>query len=294
MKGFISAIIPVYNDPEGIKTTLESLISQNYPRDRFEIIVVDNNSPDNTRDIVGDFIKRYPKSVSLLVEDKIQSSYAARNKAIQVAKGEILAFIDSDMWAGKSWFSFISSSFNDRKVGYLGFSIEIHPTGTSLAGIYNKLTGFPVEEYMNTRHFAGAGCIAVRKSVFKKVGLFDQKLISGGDSEFGNRVWEAGIGQIFIGGDLLHHPARESVSSLFKKEFRIGRGHRQLRNHFPLINLLPPNPLKFFDRRFYSEKDLKISDFSKADILILYLLGLGSKVTRNLGYFYEAIRNEQK
>src|SRR3972149_7571598 len=87
----ISVVIPVYNDPGGIVVTLKSILNQNYPPDLCEILVVDNNSSDDTPEIIEEFAKKYPGRIISLKETGIQSSYAARNKAIKESKGEIIA-----------------------------------------------------------------------------------------------------------------------------------------------------------------------------------------------------------
>jgi len=110
-KLFISVVVPVFNDPEGIKTTLESLLAQNYPPSLYEVIVVDNNSSDSTNLVVKEFEDRYPTRVKLLVERDIQGPSAARNKGISASRGEIIAFIDADMWADNNWLSSISNVF---------------------------------------------------------------------------------------------------------------------------------------------------------------------------------------
>ena len=93
----ISIIVPVYNAQSCIAGLVESLLGQNHPEKLTEIIIVDNNSTDQTKEI----IKQYP--VILLEENEIQSSYAARNKGIRCAHGEILAFIDADCIAAENW-----------------------------------------------------------------------------------------------------------------------------------------------------------------------------------------------
>src|SRR3990170_3006911 len=93
----ISVIVPVYNDAQRIGKCIESLLQQTYPHEKYEVIIIDNGSTDETREV----IKKYP--VKLLIEDKIQSSYAARNKGIKNAKGEVIAFTDSDCIPGNDW-----------------------------------------------------------------------------------------------------------------------------------------------------------------------------------------------
>ena len=72
---YVSVILPVYNDTERLKICLEKLTDQSYSKDKYEIIVIDNNSTDNIKDLHKIFLQ-----VKFLLEDKIQSSYAARNK----------------------------------------------------------------------------------------------------------------------------------------------------------------------------------------------------------------------
>lgn len=72
----ISVIIPVYNDAEGLRDTLESLVDQEFDGD-YEILPVDNNSADNTGEVIEEFERNYPKLVRGLEENEIQSSYAA-------------------------------------------------------------------------------------------------------------------------------------------------------------------------------------------------------------------------
>ena len=94
---FISIVIPVYNDEKNICKLIESLKEMNYPKELIEIIVVDNNSNDRTKY----FLKKY--NIKYFKENKIQSSYAARNKGIENASGEIIAFTDSDCIVTTNW-----------------------------------------------------------------------------------------------------------------------------------------------------------------------------------------------
>ena len=87
---FVSVIVPVYNDPEGIRDCLTALSEQSYPDDRYEVIVVDNGSTDSTRSVISEF------PVTFRIEDEIQGSYAARNTGIANAHGDVFGFVDAD------------------------------------------------------------------------------------------------------------------------------------------------------------------------------------------------------
>ncbi|HQP92125.1 MAG TPA: glycosyltransferase [Candidatus Omnitrophota bacterium] len=94
---FVSIIAPVYNGEKTVSVLLSSLLEQDYPKDKLEILIVDNNSRDLSRQIIAGF------PVKLLDETMVQSSYAARNRGIRSAQGEIFAFIDSDCRANPDW-----------------------------------------------------------------------------------------------------------------------------------------------------------------------------------------------
>ena len=86
----VSVIVPVKNGEKTIGILLAALLKQNYPQDKMQVIIVDNGSQDNTIEI----IKKYP--VILEYENEKDSSYAARNKGLAAAQGEIIAFTDAD------------------------------------------------------------------------------------------------------------------------------------------------------------------------------------------------------
>ena len=94
----ISVIVPVYNSSGCIAELIGSLLDQDYPKELYEVIVVDNNSSDDTVSI----IEKHP-FVTLLRETETQSSYAARNTGIKAANHALLAFTDADCVATEQW-----------------------------------------------------------------------------------------------------------------------------------------------------------------------------------------------
>lgn len=260
---FVSVICPVYNDPDGIHTTIQSLVTQEYSTDRFEVIVVDNNSTDCTRAVAAKLCRHYDHA-TVIDETTTQSSYAARNTGIRHQDGDILAFVDSDVIVEPTWLSNLVGAFERTGADYLGCRVEsfLPENGQTLVGRYSTLTNFPVEFYLERRQYAPTCALAVRRSVVEDVGPFDGRLISGGDVEFGQRVAGAGYIQAFAADAVVYHPARTSLRNYLAKHFRIGRGKEQLfqlsdlrpssRPLWVLRNILPPHPLTFRDRMRYS------------------------------------------
>lgn len=254
----VSVVLPVFNDPDGLRTTVDSLVEQSYPSDRYEVLVVDNGSTDGTLTVANEYADVY-EIVRALEETEIQGSYAARNRGIRNATGDVIAFIDADMWVDDTWLSDAVSEFADTSAEYMGCAVEIVPEH-STPNIYERFdvaTGFPIELFVEERNMAPTCCLFVHRSVFEKVGLFDPRLVSGGDSEFGRRVAAAGYEQHYAETVTMYHPARESLREHLSKNFRIGRGSGQKARLYddyetkPVWDLryyLPPDPRRFRKR----------------------------------------------
>lgn len=96
---FISIIIPTFNRAHSISYTLDSFLAQNYPKEKYEIIVCDNNSTDNVKEIIFEYREKYgDRRIKYIFEGR-QGVHYARNSAAKIAKGDILYFTDDDMLA---------------------------------------------------------------------------------------------------------------------------------------------------------------------------------------------------
>lgn len=230
----VSTVVPVYNDPAGIRETLDALVSQSYPEADYEILVVDNGSTDTTRSVVEGFADTYDH-VELLVEDQIQGSYAARNRGIRHAEGDVIAFLDADVTVGEEWLEDAVAAMDRRDAEYLACDVHLEApdASDSLATRFNKRSGFPIERYVESLSFAPTCCLLVARQVFAELGCFDERLISGGDVEFGNRVYNSGRQLHYVSDVTATHPTRSTVSALAKKASRVGRGRYQLRAYYP-------------------------------------------------------------
>ena len=164
----------------------------------------------------------------------------------------------------------------------MGCNVELTlPENPPLPARYDHHTGFPVEGYLESQHFAPTCCLLTRRAVFEDVGLFDHRLESGGDKEFGNRVHDAGHDQAFAEDVTMYHPTRDSIADLAAKDRRVGRGLCQLQRYHPDrygTPGVPPRPsgIKRPDR------DLHASDRVAFGALSTFLTGM-----RGLGYYRE-------
>ncbi len=219
---FVTVIIPTYNDWERLGKCINALAQQSYPADLFEIIVVNNNPNDAPP---ANFL--IPGNCRIITEAK-PGSYAARNTAIKLAKGDILAFTDSDCIPDKEWISnAVDFLGNNPQYARIGGRVALFFSSKNLtnAELYDKVYAFRQHEVVRQRGTSVTANMITYKHVFDSVGLFDENLLSGGDFEWGKRANEAGFKIGYASNVIVNHPARASFKELIKKSKRVAGGH---------------------------------------------------------------------
>jgi GT2 family glycosyltransferase len=290
---FVSVVVPVYNDPEGIRATLDSLVEQSAPTDRHEIIVVDNGSTDDTRAVVREYCDSYP-AVELLVEDEVQGSYAARNRGITAAVGAVVAFVDADMVVGPTWIEDVARRMAETEADYLACAVKLFTADDEgVVAKYNRLNDLHVQRFVEELSFAPTCCLVVRRTLLETVGGFDSRLQSGGDYEFGNRVAANGRRLHYCPDLVMFHPTRTSLGALLRKARRVGRGKTQLRRCYPdryrspLLGAL--NPGEFLPPRpSFMRRSLRSwSNLSTLEKVVFFVLSYLTSLAKAYGQLLE-------
>ncbi|MBV9404395.1 MAG: glycosyltransferase [Acidobacteriaceae bacterium] len=180
----VSVVLPMFNAERYIDRCLKALVTQSYPRDRYEILLVDNNSTDGSREIA----RKYPQ-VRLLSEPK-QGAYAARNCGVKNARGEILAFIDPDCVASTDWLVELTAPFGERATG-LVHGRRIFGNGSSLVSLIaayeTEIAAYIFSGTAERGFFGYTNNMAVRRDIFEQCGPF-LETARGADSVFVQRV----------------------------------------------------------------------------------------------------------
>lgn len=217
----VSVIIPVKDGGELLQTCVQALLDQDYPRDRYEVLVVDNGSAVSPKATLPT-----DRRVTVLA-DPVPGSYHARNTALAVAKGDILAFTDGDCLPAPDWISAVARHLVEHpELAMIGGRVELrYAAGEPVTGPEwcEFLEGFPQERYLQSG-FAVTANMATRRSVMDQVGRFDADLKSGGDAEWGRRVRAAGGAQAYLATAVVQHPARDTWVELRTKTVRTTRG----------------------------------------------------------------------
>ena len=215
---FISVIIPCHNEERWIGATLNALQNQTYPSDRYEIIVVDNNSSDQTREIA----RRFP--VQLLVEPK-RSSYRARDLGIRHARGELMAFIDADCIPSPEWLEHLVKTALTQNCSFVAGQIENQVIRRNFANLLlsQRRTEDSRRRSIEIDQSVPGGNMLIAAELFQKYGLF-RMAVSGADNEFSRRVATRGERIAYAEQATVVHQCDLSNVDFLKRSFRIQYG----------------------------------------------------------------------
>lgn len=211
----ISVVIPTLNSERYIARCIKSILSQDYPGNCVKIIVVDNGSTDDTLEI----LKRY--GVNIIIDAKANIA-KLRNLGANRSDGDIIAFLDSDCIASRSWLKNAVQLFQqDPKIGAVGgyYGRSDNPTWVEKAWCDLKRD---VDGEVN---FLSGGNLIVMRDVFGRISGFDEKLITGEDYELCQKIIDSGFKVISSSKLKVKHLGNvKTLLDIVKKERWYGLG----------------------------------------------------------------------
>lgn len=204
----ITVIIPAYNEAPFIGHAIASVKAQDYPRDKVNIVVVDNGSTDNTADIA----KKADAAVINFPKGKVG---AVRNCGVENSESDIVAFIDADCIAGPHWLSEPVSLLEDLSIGAVG---GIYLLPESPTWVERAFVGYPDPKNMEAHSLPG-GSIVMRRETFLKIGRFNETLSAAEDDEISKRIRSHGY-QILTrrACAVIHLGFPKTLGGIFKKQ----------------------------------------------------------------------------
>ncbi len=225
----ISVIIPCRNEEKYIELCLNSVVNNDYPREYMEVIIIDGESTDKTRDIIKSYTNRFP-FIRLLSNKELTVPYAL-NKGIKEAKGDYIIRLDAHSEIPSNYFSELitwSRKLGADCIGTICITEVRHKNAKTLSiqkvltnkfGVGNSYFRIGTDEIkeVDTVPF---GCF--RREIFDKVGLFDVRLTRNQDIELNKRIKRNG-GKVF----LLPHVyskyfARETYHGIARNNYQTG------------------------------------------------------------------------
>ena len=234
----ISAIISTYNREKYLPKLFKSICSQNYLN--FEIIIIDNNSPGNTKELTELFIKNNPKyNIKYFLETKQGLSFG-RNRGILESKGEFIIFLDDDAFISNNYFAKIDNYFSTHlDVVAIGSKILLdfesiipkweNPYLNSLLGYFNL--GNSLKLFKSNDYPRGSN-MSFRKSIFDIVGHFNTELgrigseLGGGEEkDIFKRIYNRQMKVLYVPDAIVFHTVpKERTTYKFIKQQAIGTG----------------------------------------------------------------------
>ncbi len=227
----VSIIIPTHNRKKIIEKCLKALNQQTYPPEKYEIIVIDDGSTDDT----GEMIKKIDLKPELIYRYQNQTGPAgARNHGIELARGSFIIFIDDDI--------IVTSEFVQEHISMQKKNKKVIVHGPV---IYTNNLDNPTSEEMKitdfSRAFFATGNVSIRKEYLLKAGLFNEIFTEYGweDLEMGHRLKEINLKAIKAekarGFHLKHSFSPENLPAVLEKERQRGR----MAIHFFQVNSSP-------------------------------------------------------
>ena len=225
----ISVIVPCRNEGQFIGKCLDSIVFNDYPKDRLQVLVVDGMSEDLTGQIVESYQKHYPFIRVLKNPRRITS--CALNLGIKSSQGDLILWLSAHNEYESQYISKCVRYLKEYQADAVGGVIEPVPRKGNLVGrgiCFALSHSFGVG---NSAHKTGANKpqwadtafgTCYRREVFEKIGTFNESLVRGQDMEFALRLKKAGLRNLLVPEIKSYYHARSDLSSLWRHYWKNG------------------------------------------------------------------------
>jgi cellulose synthase/poly-beta-1,6-N-acetylglucosamine synthase-like glycosyltransferase len=216
----VSIVVASYNSQDTIEECLKSILAQNYPKDAFEVIVMDGESKDNTVKIA----QQFPiKVLSIRL-----NCPAAYNYAMKIVAYPILGFIDADAKVEPDWLKKVTPHLAEPEVAGVSGSIETWNADNPWA----RSIGYELKSrYRRIGKFTGRIAtmnLLLKKSVIEEVGGWDEKLPSQYDTDFGFRMSGRGYKIAYEPTAVCYHFNRPTLKAFYRQQLQYGKNTLKL------------------------------------------------------------------
>jgi GT2 family glycosyltransferase len=259
----ISVILCTYNRCDSLAIALNSVATSQFRRPvDWEVLIVDNNSKDNTRAVAEEFCRRYPNAFRYIFEQK-QGKSNALNRGICESTAELLAFMDDDVIVEPDWLENLTAPLEDATLAGVGGRIVSPldfspPEWLAMSGPYD-MSGILAlfDKGANAKELTDPPFgtnMAFRRQVFEEFGLFRTDLgpcpgseIRGEDTEFGQRVLRRGVRLWYQPTAIVHHAVLENrLEKSYFLRFLYDHGRASIRQKDN------PSPIGFIPRLYFT------------------------------------------
>jgi len=226
---FVTVVVPCRNEEKHIGRCLESILANDYPRERMEILVPDGMSEDRTREIVERYSERYP--IIRLLENPKKHIPAAMNVGIRTARGERILKMDAHSTYQREYISRCVRYQDKYGAENSGGVCKMVPGANTLtaraivlglasrfgSGNANVKVGVAKPTWSDSTAF---GCF--KKDLFERIGMYDEKLLSSSDLDMNQRIQAAGGGILVVPDIVVNYAADANLRALRRHVFADG------------------------------------------------------------------------
>jgi glycosyltransferase involved in cell wall biosynthesis len=283
-KPFFSIIVPTYNRPERLANCLESLSRLDYPREQFEVIVIDDGSDMPLQPVVAPFLDQL--NVTLLKQLHAGPA-GARNTGAERAKGEFLTFTDDDCTPAPDWLQKLAEHFTEVPVRAIGGRI-LNALSKNLYSTTSQIIVDVAYAHYNanpnpTRFFASNN-LTVPAGPFHAIGGFDTTFKTAEDRDICDRWQHHGFQMTYAPEVLIYHSHDLNLRTFWRQHYHYGRGayrYHQARAQRGTGRFRPD--LKFYRRLFF----IPFIQERGIQVLRVAILLIISQIANALGFFKE-------
>lgn len=283
-----SVVVPTYERPAQLAACLRALSQLDYPRERFEVLIVDDVSarpPHELTESFGDAL-----DVKLLGQTRNAGPAAARNLGARQARGEFLAFTDDDCEPEREWLRAFAARFAEEPARIVGGrtvnALASNPYSETSQLIIEVVYAHFNRDSEDARFFASNN-FAVHAASFRDAGGFDETFRTSEDREICARWRSRGLGMTYEPRAVVRHSHRLTLGSLWRQHFGYGRGALRFHRARACVGDGPFKP----DVDFYTKLlRTALSHTPRAKAAQLTALLLWSQLANAAGFFYEKFR----
>ncbi len=226
---FVTVVVPCRNEEKHIRRCLESILANDYPKERMEILVLDGMSEDHTGAIVADYAQRYPQL--RLVNNPTRTIPTAMNRGIRQAQGEVVMKVDAHSTYPKDYVSNSIHFLEQYGADIVGGILKIVPgrettvaqaIALALSHAFGSGNAYVKIGCKEPRWADSVSWGSFKKGVFERVGLWNEELAGSSDMDFNVRLTKAGGRILLVPSIVTDYCADSDLKSLWRHNFADG------------------------------------------------------------------------
>jgi len=233
----LSIIIPSHNVADTLAEQLDALLDQRWDGE-WEIVVVNNRSTDGTAPLVEEYAAKHPRLRMVAATERAGLCYS-RATGIENAASQNVAICDGDDIVGPRWVQAMGNALREHRVVTGPVETDLLNPAWLLEA-RGRLDMDGCRTWYDLFPVVGGGNLGIRKDVFDKVGLFDERFTGSEDHEFSLRLWQHGESIYFEPDALLHYRYRASARALWEQGNTYGETRPLLRRSVVDAGFTPP------------------------------------------------------